>query len=156
MASTSILYNIQPVIENAARSILSSSGFTNIFTSRSTGSKDVTPFCSIEYTNQVPFTSRYLSGSYAYYNCFDATLTTVVITERVNSEVSHSNNVALAMDLLSSPDNFNTGSLLPYHAVLLSKVTNQQYQSEIDADRFLDGTQIQFAIKVFIKPESWD
>lgn len=155
MATLTTLFDLQTPVEEAAKRILEHNGIQNVFISRSTGSKDTTPYCSVEAGSFVPNSHVKVSGSYYFNDMYDGTMTVVVVTERKNnSNVSHSINTAKVTNLMMQNDLFNTQSaVMPNHYMIRSMIVGSQHSS--DEERFLDGTSMNFSIRVVIRPDKW-
>lgn len=154
MATLTTLFDLQGPVELAAKRILEYNGIGNVFTSLIRGLKDTTPYCSVEAGSFIPNAHVKISGSYYFNDMYDGTMTVVVVTERKNnSSESHSINTSKVANLMMQNDLFNTQSVMPNHYMIRSVIVGSQHSS--DEERFLDGTSINFSIRVVIRPDKW-
>lgn len=153
MVTISTIYNIQPVMESACVSILSSSlGITEVYTSRNSGSRDEFPYVRVGYSGQAPTGIVHISGSQHFDAMWNANLAVQVVTERANTNYRHNTYVSQIMDILSRNNLFNTG-LMPNHYVVYNKPTS--YSTTQDEDGFFDASIIQFNVRIYANPDSW-
>jgi len=155
MATLNTLFDFQTPIESAASAILTANGFPYIFTSRTTGSRDITPYVDVTAVNFSPTNHAKLTGSMWYPDIWNGQLTVLTVTERALNPTSHSVNTAKVINYMMSNNLFNTQSAMVNHYMLNSTVANTQYQSVNGADDLLDGTQVTFNLTVAIRPDVW-
>lgn len=153
MATLDTIYDFQSPVEAATYDILKYYGLTNIWTSRTTGSKDTVPYTAVEAGNFSPTPHVHLSGSYFFNDIFNGQLEVTVITERTLTPTSHSVNTAKVTNVLMQNNLYNTQSAMPNHYMIRSTLAG--IQNNVVEDRVLDETRITFNLVVAVRPEVW-
>lgn len=155
MPTLQTLIDIEPVIESASAYILSASyGRTNVYTSMQPYTASM-PRIEITCQRGAPTGHKFVSGSNDFYDmAYNAVLSVYVVSDRAKTNVTTHralvNDVAVA---LTNNYNFNTGSLLPYHYLHRSDISNQAYALRAEEDATFDETGITIEQIVYIKPQ---
>jgi hypothetical protein len=93
------------------------------------------------------------TGSYADYDAYNGQLNAIVVTDRTNSGGSHASYVGKVRNILGNYQNFNSGSLMPYHTMV--RTDNRSSAVQVDGAENKDLTILAYEFVVWIKPDSW-
>lgn len=82
---------------------------------------------------------------------YEGTLDITIVTDRAINDTSHSLYTAIARNLIGNKNNFNSGSLMPFHFVQLIEEQGTSYAS--DNQNNLDLTKLSFNVVLAAKSE---
>lgn len=89
--------------------------------------------------------SRIINDSY------EGTLDITIVTDRAINDVSHSLYTGIARNLIGNKNNFNSGSLMPFHTVQVIEEQGTSYA--LDVPNNLDLTKLSFNVVMSARSE---
>ena len=146
------LFKFETYLISGSKTILNNAGITTAY-----AQQDNTNLVSPRVELQSVVGNRtghvHISASKADYDAWNATLNVVVITDRTNNPSSHYDLTSKVINLLANPENFNSGSTLPYHSVTRADYNGSTPQIETEDNK--DLSALSFVLSVWIRPNAW-
>lgn len=146
------LYDIENTVLSASYEILNGAGIP-VYRQRD-GADEVTPRVTLQAFHGAPTGHCFVSGSKAFYDVFSGNIQVLVFTDNAFNSVSQSVLKNQCLYYLTDKNNFNSGSLMPYHQLARADLQSVQTYVESDPDN-LDISGISINYVIVIKPSAW-